>query len=263
MGIPEAQLQTWSHQGAVTTAKATHESVRAALATAPQLAGEDFEVFLQGSYKNDTNIRGDADVDIVVQLNSTWQEDLTGLTAYEQLVHQAQGYAQVNGLGVWNDFRGKVLVALRNRYGAGSVTEGRNALTVSAGTGRLAADVVVALQYRKYTRFLGGSPSQWVEGISFWSRPDSRRVINFPKPHYDNAVAKNGWLRTNGWYKPSVRMFKNARNRLVDEGWLLSSITPSYFLECLLYNVPDDRWGRTFADTYYNVVDWLSGHDMG
>jgi len=31
MGIPESQLETWSHQGAVTTAEATHKSIRNAL----------------------------------------------------------------------------------------------------------------------------------------------------------------------------------------------------------------------------------------
>jgi tRNA nucleotidyltransferase (CCA-adding enzyme) len=80
MGIPESQLQTWSHQGAVTTAKTTHESIRNALAanTSP-IRDKSYEVYLQGSYKNTTNIRGDSDVDVVAQLNSTFQDDLSAL----------------------------------------------------------------------------------------------------------------------------------------------------------------------------------------
>lgn len=56
MGIPESQLETWSHQGAVTTARATHESVRNALESYESWPRDvEYEVYLQGSYKNDTN----------------------------------------------------------------------------------------------------------------------------------------------------------------------------------------------------------------
>jgi len=77
MGIPESQLAIWSHQGAVTTAKATHESIRNALDSYRWTDGVDFEVYLQGSYKNNTNIRGDMDVDVVVQLNSSFYSNLS------------------------------------------------------------------------------------------------------------------------------------------------------------------------------------------
>ena len=77
MGIPESQLETWSHQGAITTANATHESIRNALNSYEFPDGVDFEVYLQGSYKNDTNIRGDMDVDLAVQINSTFYSNLS------------------------------------------------------------------------------------------------------------------------------------------------------------------------------------------
>lgn len=63
MAIPESQLETWSHQGAVTTAKTTADSIRNALDSYSSWPdGIYFEVYLQGSYKNDTNIRGDSDI---------------------------------------------------------------------------------------------------------------------------------------------------------------------------------------------------------
>ena len=39
-------------------------------------------------------------------------------------------------------------------------------------------------------------------------------------------------------------------------------IAPSYFLECLLYNVPNANFGPTFRDTYYKVVNCLNGYDI-
>jgi tRNA nucleotidyltransferase (CCA-adding enzyme) len=68
MVIPEKQLETWTNQGAVTSAQKAHESIRAALAaqTSP-IKDMNVDIFLQGSYRNFTNIYGDSDVDVVVK----------------------------------------------------------------------------------------------------------------------------------------------------------------------------------------------------
>ena len=83
MGIPESQFQRWANRGAVTTAKKTHASIRNALALHEWPGNLDHEVYLQGSYRNATNIRGDSDVDIVVQIHNPWRSDLSDLSAYE------------------------------------------------------------------------------------------------------------------------------------------------------------------------------------
>ena len=62
MGIPEAQLETWSHQGAIAGSSSTYATMKNALesATAPYI-GKSYKVFLQGSYGNDTNIWSSSD----------------------------------------------------------------------------------------------------------------------------------------------------------------------------------------------------------
>jgi len=71
MAIPESQLERWANQGAVATAKLTADSIKRALNSFSGWPnGIKFEVYLQGSYKNNTNIRGDSDVDVVAQLNA-------------------------------------------------------------------------------------------------------------------------------------------------------------------------------------------------
>ena len=52
-------------------------------------------------------------------------------------------------------------------------------------------------------------------------------------------------------------MFKAARNRLVDKGALTKDDAPSYFIECLLYNVPDHLFEDKLAPTYTGILDWL------
>jgi hypothetical protein len=86
---------------------------------------------------------------------------------------------------------------------------------------------------------------------------ENRWIVNYPKIHYDNGVTKNSASSTNGWYKPTVRLFKNARTYLVNIGDIPADLAPSYFLECLLYNVPDDKFGSDFQSTFCNVINWL------
>lgn len=248
MPIPESQLERWSHQGAVTTAKQTHESIREALSAFQRWPDAiQYGVYLQGSYKNDTNIRGDSDVDVVVQLNSSFRSNLSE--------EQEQCFRFFTATYDWNKFRSDVLTALRNYYGWQKVTEGRKSIKVQ--TPYLPADVVVCLQYRKYPQYPKNA-DDYVEGMTFHVRAENRWVVNYPKLHYDNGVNKNAPSRTNGRYKPTVRLFKNARTHLVGRKVIPSDLAPSYFLECLLYNVPDTKFDGSFQDTFCNVVDWLN-----
>ena len=48
----------------------------------------------------------------------------------------------------------------------------------------------------------------------------------------------------------------------MDEGLIPSkSIAPSYFLEGLLYNVPNEHFGTSYEDTIINSVNWIRGTD--
>ena len=53
-------------------------------------------------------------------------------------------------------------------------------------------------------------------------------------------------------------MFKNARNLAVKKGLLRSEdVAPSYFLECLLYNVPNSNFVGDESDVFFKVAKWL------
>lgn len=257
MGIPETKLETWSHQGAVTTAKNTHESIRNALKSHKWRNNIDFEVYLQGSYKNNTNIRGDSDVDIIAQLNSAFRRNISALPEPEKILYKA---AFNSATYLNKNFRADVIQVLREYYGASIISEGNKSVKVSGGSGRLPADIVVCIQYRKYQRFLDTKNQRYVEGILFYTLRENREVINFPKLHYENGVNKNS--STNGRYKPTVRVFKNARTFLVDKGVIAKNLAPSYFLECLIYNVPDEKFRSNYQNTFCDVVNWLDKTDF-
>jgi hypothetical protein len=255
MAIPEPQLETWSHQGASVTASATYNSIQTALdALSSPVRGMNYQVYLQGSYKNTTNIRGDSDVDVVVELDSPFYPDLSALPAAQVQQFRATHH---DATYLWADFRRDSLQALRAYYGALSVVEGDKSLKVRGGAGRLPADVVPALRLKKYNYFQSPQVEGYVEGIKFFARRDSREIINFPKPHYENGVAKQSTARTGGRYKPIVRIFKNARTYIVDNGGLADDVAPSYFLECFLYNAPDEAFQGTLQQAFAEVFRWL------
>lgn len=244
MAIPESQLETWANQGAITTAKSTADSIKNALNSYTDWPdGIDFEVYLQGSYKNDTNIRGDSDVDVTAQLNSTFYSNLSE-DQKNILSLTPASYSLPN-------FRADVLKILKDYYGQSQIIEGNKSIKIKANNGRLPADVVVCSQYRQYKTV---NSYDYTEGMCFWTTNDSKQVINFPKSHYDNGVSKH--QNSNKWHKPVVRLFKNCR------GSISGDTTPSYFLECMLYNIPNSNFETSYGDTFCNIVNWLNKNSL-
>lgn len=260
MAIPEAQLETWSNLGPVAGSTAAYNSIRAALyAPSSQIRNMDIELYLQGSYRNGTNVRADSDVDIVAQLNATFTHNALTLPAlqYQAFRTQFPGAATYR----WEHFRRDVLASLRAYYGNASVTEGSRCFKVVTGVGRPTADVLPALQYRYYSSFFGANSQPQIEGIWFQDRT-GRVILNYPKLHYENGVWKNSEQCTNGWFKPTVRVFKNARSCAVDRGYLDEDAAPSYFVDCLIWNVSNNQFGPTYEDTYCNLVNYLNVSDF-
>ena len=187
MPIPEATLNTWSRQGSITASQQTHEAIRDALSKWDDLRKRKYEVYLQGSYRNSTNIRGSSDVDVVAQINDVFYSNKDRLPPDQLAAHErAYGSATYR----LQDFRQDVLEALREHFGSHAIVEGNKAIAVRADAGRLPADVVVCAQYRRYGHFRSHTDRASTEGMTFWTR-EGRKIINYPKPHYQNGVQKN------------------------------------------------------------------------
>ena len=137
--------------------------------------GMDHQVYLQGSYANSTNIRGDSDVDIVVETQNVFYHNVP--------LHLLQQYGIEPGAYRWPQFRAEVLQALREYYGTDSVTDGNKAIRVLGNDSRLNADVVPCAEYRHYHGI------HYAEGIS--GRATACRSSIFP-----NAIARTARERT-------------------------------------------------------------------
>ena len=251
MAIPEADLAVMAQIGAQKTSKDTYATVRFALeSTDAGYAGKNASPFLQGSYGNDTNIIKESDVDVVMCLNSIFTYDINNLPEDQKAAFKA---SHPDATYTHKHFREDVLKVLYDRFGD-DVEPGTKAVMIEPLHNRRKTDVLIATQHRKYSQFAAVGNETQVTGISF-HKSDGTRVANYPKQHRENLVTKN--QNTGEMFKHIVRIFKNARQKLIEQGVLEAGVAPSYYLEGLLYNAPDHLYGDRYEGTMVAVINWL------
>ena len=236
MPIPESTLALWSHHRSAKASKQAHVSVRKALAAHHGPSEVAYEVFLQGSYKSGTNLSRDSDVDLVVRLAHKLKPSVASLSG-EKLQENASHQAAYRH---WRSFRRHALRAMTDGYGD-AATSGRKTIKLAKGDLHADADLVITLSYR--------------EGIGFYLPDERRWVVSYPQLHHERGLAKEE--ATSRRFRRTIRMFKAARNCLVKKKVLTKDDAPSYFIECLLYNVPDHLFKRKRASTYTGILAWL------
>jgi len=250
MPIPESQLETWSHQGSITQSSNTYNTIKSVLeASTTPYAGKNFKVFLQGSYGNDTNIYAESDVDIIIRLDDCFHSDLESLSDDEKSAYK-QAFSDATY--THTDFKQDVLSVLEDQYGS-AVKTGDKAIAIDASGSRRKSDVIVATQFRRYFEFRSASDSEYVEGICFFNAA-GERIANYPKQHSANLTAKH--QASSKWLKPMARVFKNMRSSLVEGGLIDAGIAPSYYIEGLLYNVPNEKFTTSYQDCVANILNW-------
>jgi hypothetical protein len=252
LSIPEAQLETWSHQGSVQQSAATYNTIREVLERPGTRFSGLVDIFLQGSYGNTTNVFADSDVDIVIQYTGGFYHDLDNLPEDQKAAWRAAFPS--NHDYTFEAFRTDVLAALRSNYGS-AVTPSNKAIKIAAGNGRRSADVVPSFDFRRYQTFLDSQHFSFTPGMTLWAQESGRQVVNYPKLHREHLTAKH--QATGEVLKPTIRIYKNLRNALAEAGQINRAVAPSYFVEGMVYNVPDKLFTGSRQDVFAGTLDWL------
>lgn len=256
MGIPETQLDAWSKVGSQTQSKDTYATIRNGLDDKDAPYAGKVDIFLQGSYGNDTNVYGkDSDVDVVMKSERAYFRDLSRLTASERAAYDAAAEGAPDY--PFATFKVDVIRILKKKFGADVDTGGKKAVKIKPNGNRRSADVLICQNFRRYSQYTG-STDDYVTGVGFLM-PDGTVIENYPKFHSTTLTAKH--QVTKQWLKPTIRIFKNLRNRLIDDKKLQSGVAPSYYLEGLLWNAPVEAFGVSYNATVFNCLKWMTEVD--
>lgn len=255
----ETQLREWGRPpGATEQAKMenTESQIREAIRVSTALQAHTIQVAAQGSYRNLTHVPRESDVDIRVVCRDVLFPDFyfvdpaswTDAALRETL---CQRFGLSDATYTFDAFRDDVGAALVARFGPPpSVTPGDKAFGVREHRYFVDSDVVATFIHRRYQ-----PDGSWAEGVEFYSRKGAR-IINWPEQQQANGVEKN--QATHEQFKAMVRALKNLRNEMDDQKIAAAGPIPSFLIECLVWNVPNDRFGdQTYSDDMREVLRYL------
>lgn len=248
MRYSEDILQSWVSPLSKTEEQRVENTInmiKTAVRNYNQLNDFDIEIFAQGSYANNTNVRQNSDIDICVMLKSSFFCNyLDGKTDVD--------YGYIISELTYSQYRSYIIEAINEKFGTSSFKIKNKSINISSNSYHVNADVVPAFQYRDFKSINSIVPSKYIEGIKFFAT-DNTEVINYPKFHIDNGKRKN--IDTNYYYKKLVRIMKHIRNDMVVGHMINGEKISSFLIECLTWNVPNDiimnnlTWEETIKET--------------
>ncbi len=259
MAISDEIINYWASPPGDAKAQEAYRQIGTSLRNSNLLTSRNVDVYLQGSYRNHTHIKEDSDVDIVAELRSTFYYDIDKLNSTESSIFH-NVYSSSPDYG-YQEFRTDVGNILSDKFGPTNVTEGSKCFKIKGNSQRSDADVLPCLEHRKYLQFKSYSRSdqRYLSGIKFNSSKDGW-IINWPKIHYQNGVLKN--KATDEKFKPLVRVYKNIKSLLIETNIINSDLAPSYFVECLVFNVPNNYFNNDTPDNFRNTLTYLQSSDI-
>jgi len=218
--------------------------IRNAIAESPALNTLDIEVFSQGSFKNVTNIARDSDIDVSVCLLDAWY--------YEIPVGTTPADFNIGPTNLeYGAYKESVLAALTDYFEEG-ITPGNKAIVIHSNSYRIDADVVPNWQFREY--YDAANPSAFRTGVRFRT-DDGNWITNWPKQHIECGIQKNS--RTKKRFKRMARILKSIQVEILEQK-IFKNRLPSFLIESLVFNVPDDHFGSSnYRDDVRSILAFL------
>ena len=204
---------------------------------------DSVEIFLQGSYANSTNIKQDSDIDMVICYKNSYFFDTSSLSETEEkLFHWTTTTASYR----FATFKDGVQECLELTFWKPPHTERKDkCIRVYWNQSRVDADIVPCFVHKRF-RTHNSTSAEWVEFVS----DEGIHSVSFPKQHIQNGENKN--IQTKWNYKDVVRILKNCKKELVENGLINDDLISSFFIECLVWNVPDSYFNKS---TYLDIVE--------
>lgn len=226
----EAQFREWAKPPGKTERDRCDNAtsaIRNAIKASEKLRARGVSIFAHGSYRNNTNVRKDSDVDIGILCADTFFFDLPEGTTRETFGINPATYD-------YEQFKNEVEEALVEYLGRSAVKRGNKAFDVHETSYHVDADVAAFFEHWRYQ-----SSRIPIKGVELRPDKENIRVINWPEQHYENGVRKNEGTGTR--FKSMVRVLKALSNEMT-EARVSAGDIPGFLIECLVWNVPNDHF---------------------
>lgn len=241
----ENKFRDWSKPPSTSEAEKienAERAIRKAISGSDKLASKNIRIIVQGSYKNNVNVRQESDVDIgVVCSNTFYHGKLPPPLTRESLGIRDATYH-------YDEYRNDVQDALVQHFGNDSVVAGGKAFDIKSNTYRVQADVAAFFEHRRYS-----TSGKYINGVQMRPTKYPNGIVNWPDQHYENGVEKN--TATQRRYKALVRIMKKLMYDMQSDGIASAVNTPGFLVECLVWNVPNNLMGK--ASMYDDVRDCI------
>ncbi|CAA6808924.1 MAG: Nucleotidyltransferase [uncultured Campylobacterales bacterium] len=250
----EETLNRWSKPASETEEKRISSAIKMikeAIDNYDNLKDKNIEVFVQGSYVNNTNVKTKSDVDVCVMLKDIFYSEYPN-------GYNKEHYGFIEATSSFDDFKKNVINALKKKYGDENIKPGNKSIKMESTSHRVEADAVPAFQYRNYKIINSTDENSFVEGIKFYSSTQDE-VINYPKKHIENGKNKN--TATQRRYKRTARIFKRIRHQMIQDNIPVKKCISSFLIESLLFNVDnfqfiyDKPWNNKIKDIIKYLYD--------
>jgi hypothetical protein len=227
----EAQFREWAKPPGKTEKDRCDNAasaIRNAIKASDKLRTRGVSIFAQGSYRNNTNVRKDSDVDIGILCTDTFFHD----PLPEDWTQERLGFSDATYH--YDQYKNEVEEALVNYFGRSAVSRGNKAFDVHETSYHVEADVAAFFEHRRYK-----GDGTYLEGVELRTDKENHRIINWPEQHYENGVGKNNATGTR--FKSIVRVLKALSNEMAGQG-IRDADVLGFLIECLVWNVPNGEF---------------------
>lgn len=166
MRYTESTLSTWCAPASNTEEERidnTIKMIRSAIDNWHELDGLDIEVFVQGSYANNTNVRTSSDVDVCIMLRNTFFSSYPDGRCRED-------YGFTPGSISFDEYKTRVYDALEHKFGREMINVGNKSIKIDSNTYHVQADAVIAFMLKDFRIINSTNSEHYIEGIRFYAR---------------------------------------------------------------------------------------------
>lgn len=223
----EETLNNWRKPPSVTEKTKLENAermVREAIEADSKLSKMQIDIFGQGSYANDTNVRLNSDIDINVLLSDYVFVETPPEKSSDDYNYSDSDYP-------YSVYKNDVHNALIKKFGGENIRRDDKCITVLANSYRVETDVVPTLLLKRHD-----ADGSIVNGVKFVS-DSSKPISNYPIQHIENGISKNE--KTQRRFKRLTRIFRKIRYKMKEDNIAVNDNITSFLLECLVWNIPD------------------------